>query len=208
MNATTINKLRQLDAEQNWHEVFRFRNELSSILHQTDKTANLLLMLIAKHWRFCNKKNCRHRALYNRKTIINLYQLLILKQPKNVRLKIDEIYFKYGKNSKKYIDEIKKIIKKTNKREFTVMIGHAYSRMGKHNLARKYLLSAVPYIKGHYGIYYALAKNARILADEKKEIEYSKKALKLFKAMPQKYHRDPVTKKFVNELREIIKKPR
>ena len=85
------------------------------------------------------------------------------------------------------------------------MIGHAYSRIGKHKLARRYLLLTVPYIKGHYGIYYALAKNAQILEDGEKEIEYSKKALKLFKAMPQKYHRDPVTKKFVDELKDIIK---
>ncbi len=204
MKMKTLNKLRHYDAKKNWHGVFRFKKELLSLTSQTERTANMLLSLLAKHWRYCDK-NCCYRKVFDFNEINKLYTILVAKYPQNVRLQVDWAYFQHSKNVKKYITAIKKIIIRTGKKEFYTMIGHIYTAKRNHLLARKYLLLAAPFIRNHYGIYYALAKNAQNLKDKTAKKKYAKKALRIFKSMPRKYHRDPVTIVFINELKTIMK---
>lgn len=205
MNGKIMHKLRQLDANKNWHGVFDFKKLLATLTDQEESIAGMLVSLLAKHARYCVKKNCRYRKTFGFREIDKLYSALILKDPSNDRLKIDRVYFRYGHDADKYIEAMKKVVKQTGEKKYHVMIGHAYAGQKRFRLARKHFLLAAPFIADHYGIYYALAKNAQNLNDKKAEVEYARMALARFKLMPRKYQHDPVTDVFINELKAIIK---
>ena len=206
MNGRTMYKLRRFDADKNWHGIFAFKKILATLTDQAEPVACMLVSLLAKHWRYCVGKSCCYRRNFHFQKIDKLYRALILKYPQNIRLQIDRVRFRYAEDAKKYIEAIKKIVNQTGKMEYNAIIGHAYAAQKKYKLARKYFLLAAPFIMKHYGIYYALAKNAQSLKDKKAEIKYAKMALARFKLMPQKYHRDPVTRGFVKELQTMITK--
>lgn len=205
MRIKMMYKLRRLDADKNWHGIFAFRKLLTTLTDQPELIASMLVSLLAKHARYCAKAGCRFRKIFGFREIDKVYSALMLKYPRNDRLKIDRVYFRYAKETGKYVVAMKKIVNQTGKKEFNAMIGHAYAAQKKYRLARKYLLLAMPAIKDHYGIYYALAKNAQNLHDKKAERKYAQKALARFKLMSSKYHRDPVTRNFITELHEMIK---
>ena len=79
---------------------------------QSERDALILVSLLAKHWRYCDKKNCCHRKDFNFKTIDKLYKILINKYSQNMRLRVDWIYFQYGgQDAKRYIKTMKKFIR-------------------------------------------------------------------------------------------------
>jgi len=107
----------------------------------------------------------------------------------------------FNKPGSKFRRAIERMIKLTGEKGCYAYLGHHHQARKNFYLAKKYFLKALPFIRSHYGIYYALAKLACEQSKKTECLKWSRRALRTYQKMPSNYKKDPATQSFVAELK-------
>lgn len=155
---------------------------------------------------------CKTCSIQKKKKTEQLAKEIFIRMLKKDQKSIDGLLglatlYYYQKN-KKAIPVIRRVIRLTNNQAFLIHIGHFYRRNGDVKKAERYYRKALPFIKKHYGGFYALAVLYRDCGKPTLARRYAKMALAKFTKMDAHYAADPIVRKYRMELKEITKAER
>ncbi len=157
---------------------------------------------------FLDKRGIKNKNQADLKESEAIYNKLIKNYPEDNSGYFGKIRFLLRRKDKKAFLLAKKYVKISGDKAYNMYIGHCYKDINDFKNAEKYYLLAYNHIKNHYGPDYALATLYYKFGDYIKAKEYAVKGVAKFKKMPHRYHQSSLTKKFILELKKIIKQNR
>ncbi len=152
-----------------------------------------------------DKRGLKNKSKVDLRESENIYDFLIKKYPAYSGGYFGKIRFLLRRKDKRAFTLAKKYIKISNDNAYNMYIGHCYRNFGDLKNAEKFYLIAYKYIKGHYGPDYALATLYAEMGNKVKAKLYAEKGIRKWQKMPIRYRKSSLTKKFIKELRNIIK---
>ncbi|MCX6745274.1 MAG: hypothetical protein NTX82_07185 [Candidatus Parcubacteria bacterium] len=124
-----------------------------------------------------------------------IYDRLIKKYPKYNGGYFGKIRFLIRRKDKRAFTLAKKYIGISNDKAYNMYIGHCYRNFGDLKNAEKFYLLAYKHIKGHYGSDYALATLYNEKGNKAKAKLYAEWGIKKWQKMPIRYRKSSLTKK-------------
>jgi tetratricopeptide (TPR) repeat protein len=173
---------------------------LKKWLKENPKDQDALSMLAE----LLDKRGLKNKSSNDLKKSETIYDYLIKKFPKFHGGYFGKIRFLLRKKDKQALILAKKYLKISKDKSYNMYIGHCYREFKDLKNAEKHYLIGYKYIKGHYGPDYALATLYLEMGNQQKAKTYARKGIKKYAKMPSKYHKSSLTKKYIQELKEII----
>jgi tetratricopeptide (TPR) repeat protein len=158
---------------------------------------------LSQHARHCESCSGQQRQA-DRRVALMLYEYVSEHDPGNEKALVAKAWMKPGSD---FPARMKSLIRRTGSKQLNAHIGHYFLKHRRYDLAEKYYRLALPHIRRHYGIMYALAKLYEGEGSTAKSRTYARLALNRLKKMPDSYREDPVTRLFKAELDLMTNRP-
>lgn len=204
MSKKIIKKIRQIVADEQYHKNYQTVLNWRSKYWKNEDVLLQIATFLERHSQTCQK--CLPVVLKkDLKLAAKTFNQILFLNPGS---KPAILFFAkkwFNKPGPKFKQAIGQMIKLTGEKGCYAYLGHHHQARKNFHLAKKYFLKALPFIRSHYGIYYALAKLAHEQDKKTECAKWSQRALKTYQKMAGRYKNDPITKLFVAELRAWTK---